>query len=55
MKSNTELSKEKKLSVVRVDPSLNKYSNVILFPEKMEKLKESIKKFGLPKPEDFSR
>ncbi len=56
MKSNTEEKiKDRKASKVRVDPSLNKYSNMILFPKKMEKLKEAIEKFGEPRPEDFSK
>lgn len=48
MKSILELN-EKKLPVVPVDKSLNKYSDVVLFPEKVEKAKKAFAKFGLPK------
>ena len=40
---------EKKPPVVRIDKSLNKYSNVVLFPEKVEKAKQAFEKMGLPK------
>ncbi|MEO6719736.1 MAG: hypothetical protein ABIN67_05180 [Ferruginibacter sp.] len=47
MKSILELN-YKKVPVVRVDKLLNKYTNVVLFPEKVEKAKQAFKKFGLP-------
>jgi hypothetical protein len=47
MKTIRELN-EKKVPVVRIDKSLNQYSNVVLFPEKVEKAKQAIKKFGVP-------
>jgi hypothetical protein len=47
MKNILELN-EKKIPVVRIDKSLNKYSNVVLFPEKIKKAKKAIAKFGLP-------
>ena len=47
MKNILELN-EKKIPVVRIDKSLNKYSNIVLFPEKVEKAKQAIAKFGLP-------
>lgn len=47
MKNILELN-DKKVPVVRIDKSLNKYSNVVLFPEKVEKAKKAIAKFGLP-------
>ncbi len=47
MKSILELS-DKKIPVVRIDKSLNKYSNVVLFPEKVEKAKKAFEKLGLP-------
>ena len=47
MKSILELN-EKKLPVVPVDKSLNKYSDVVLFPEKVEKAKKAFDKLGLP-------
>jgi hypothetical protein len=43
MKNILELN-EKKVPVVRIDKSLNKYSNVVLFPEKVEKAKQAFKK-----------
>ena len=39
---------DKKVPVVRIDKSLNKYSNVVLFPEKVEKAKQAFEKLGLP-------
>ena len=54
MKSILELN-EKKVPVVRIDKSLNKYSNVVLFPEKVEKAKETIAKIGLPDKQKYSR
>lgn len=53
MKSILELN-EKKVPIVRIDKSLNKYSNVVLFPEKVEKAKAAIAKIGLPKKQQRS-
>jgi hypothetical protein len=47
MKNILELN-EKKIPVVRIDKSLNKYDNVVLFPKKVEKAKKDFEKFGLP-------
>ena len=47
MKSILELN-DKKVPVVRVDKSLNQYSDTVLFPEKTEKAKQAFKKFGVP-------
>jgi len=47
MKSILELN-EKNVPVVRKDKSLNKYSNKVLFPEKVEKARRVFEKFGLP-------
>ena len=47
MKNILELN-DKKIPVVRIDKSLNIYSNVVLFPEKVEKAKQAITKIGLP-------
>jgi hypothetical protein len=47
MKSILELN-DKKLPVVRVDKSLNKYSKLVLFPDKVEKAKQAFEKLGLP-------
>jgi hypothetical protein len=51
MKSILELN-DKKVAVVRIDKSLNKYSNIVLFPEKVEKAKKAFEKLGLP---DFKK
>ena len=48
MTTINELNK-KKVPVVRIDKSLNKYSNVILFPEKLKKANEMLRTIGLPK------
>lgn len=47
MKRILELN-EKKIPVVRVDKSLNKYSKMVLSTEKMKKAQEAFEKFGLP-------
>ena len=47
MKSILELN-DKKLPVVRIDKSLNKYSKIVLFPEKLEKAKQGFEKPGFP-------
>ena len=47
MKSSPELN-EKKVPAVRKDKSLNKYSDKVLFPEKVEKAKQAFDKLGLP-------
>ncbi len=47
MKGVLETS-EKKFPVVQIDKSLNKYSNVVLFPEKVEKAKKTIARIGVP-------
>lgn len=41
-----EISKNKN---AKIDKSLNKYSNVVLFPEKLAKANETLKRVGLPK------
>ena len=48
MKSILKLN-EKKLPIVPVDKSLNKYSDKVLFPEKVKKAKKAFDKLGLPK------
>jgi hypothetical protein len=47
MKNLLELN-EKKVPIVRFYKSLNKYDNVVLFPEKVKKAKEAFKKFDVP-------
>ena len=44
MKNILELN-EKKVPVVRIDKSLNKYDNIVLFTEKVNKAKEAFKFF----------
>ncbi len=48
MKITTEL-KKRKIPIVKVDSSLNKFDEIVLFPEKLEKANEMLKKVGLPK------
>ena len=48
MKFITEL-KKRKIPIVKIDMSLNKYDNMVLFPVKLEKANEMLRKVGLPK------
>jgi hypothetical protein len=48
MKITDEL-KKRKTPIVRIDKSLNKYDDQILFPEKLEKANQTLKIIGLPK------
>jgi hypothetical protein len=41
--------KERKIPIVKIDKSLNKYDNIILFPEKLEKANEMLRRTGIPK------
>jgi hypothetical protein len=43
MKTMLEINK-KKVPAVRIDTALDNYDSVILFPEKLDKANESIKK-----------
>ena len=55
MKTMSEIN-EKKVPAVRIDTSLDKYDNIVLFPNKLEKANEKIKKSGFPKlPKKHSR
>jgi hypothetical protein len=45
----TEEIKKRKTPIVRIDKSLNKYDEIILFPDKLEKANEMLKKIGLPR------
>lgn len=38
-----------KVSDIRIDPSLNKYDNVVLFPELLAKANALLEKAGPPK------
>jgi len=46
MKITTEL-KKRKIPIVRNDKSLNKYDDIILFPDKLEKANEMLRKVVL--------
>lgn len=48
MKSLTKMD-NKKIACVRIDPSLDQYDNVVLFPKKLEKANAMLKKSGIPK------
>ena len=48
MKVITEI-KKRKVPIVRVDNSLEKYDDKILFPDKLEKANKMLRKIGLPK------
>ena len=39
---------ENKVPAVRIDPTLDKYDDVVLFPEKLTKANEQLKKSGIP-------
>jgi len=41
--------KKRKTPIVKIDESLNRYDKEVLFPEKLEKANEMLKKVGLPK------
>jgi len=41
--------KKRRIPIVRVDESLNGYDNTILFPDKLKKANEMLRKIGLPK------
>ena len=40
---------KRKIPIVRVDKALNEYDDKILFPEKLEKANEMLRRIGLPK------
>jgi len=42
-----ELNK-KKVPIVKIDQSLDKYNEVVLFPDKLEKANEMLRTVGLP-------
>ncbi|GHV44580.1 hypothetical protein FACS1894180_6100 [Bacteroidia bacterium] len=41
--------KKRKIPIVTIDKSLNKYDNVVTFPDKLEKANEMLRRVGLPK------
>ena len=48
MKTMLEINAQK-VPAVRIDPSLDKYDNVVLFPDKLAKANEQLRKSGFPK------
>jgi len=48
MNTVAELTR-RKVPIVRVDEALNMYDDRILFPDKLEKANEMLRKIGLPK------
>jgi hypothetical protein len=38
----------KKVPIVKIDESLNKYNEVVLFPDKLKKANEMLKTVGIP-------
>ena len=48
MKEIKELNKSK-VPIVKIEKSLNKYDDQVLFKEKVEKANETLKNIGLPK------
>lgn len=45
----TEELKKRKIPIVGVNKSLNKFDDKVMFPEKLEKANEMLKRIGLPK------
>ncbi len=45
----TSALKKRKIPIVKIDKSLNKYDEIVLFPEKLDKANEILRKIGLPK------
>ena len=41
--------KKRKIPIVTIDKALNELDNIVLFPEKVEKANEMLRKVGLPK------
>lgn len=55
MKTMSEINK-KNVPAVRIDSLLDKYDDIVLFPEKLKKANERLKKSGFPKlPQKQSR
>ncbi len=44
-----ELNK-KNVPIVKIDKALNKYDDIVLFPDKLEKANKMLRTVGLPKP-----
>jgi hypothetical protein len=47
---NLEQLNSSQVPIVRIDPALNEYASQGLFPEKVAKANEVLKRIGLPKP-----
>lgn len=47
MKATSEI-KKRKIPIVRIDDSLNKYDGIVLFPDKLEKANRKLGQVGLP-------
>lgn len=45
----TDKLKKRKIPIVKIDKSLDKFDDKVLFPEKLNKANEMLKKTGLPK------
>ena len=41
--------KKRKVPIVRIDKALNKYDDIVLFPDKLERANEMLRIVGLPK------
>ena len=39
--------KNRKIPIVKIDDALNKYDDIILFPDKLEKANEMLRKLGV--------
>ena len=48
MKITSEL-KKRRIPIVKIDEGLNQYDDKVLFPEKLEKANDMLRKIGLPK------
>lgn len=48
MKIIKEIEK-RKIPIVKIDHTLNKYDELVVFPDKLEKANEMLRKVGLPK------
>ena len=48
MKITKEL-KERKIPIVKIDKALDKFDEIIMFPDKLERAKDMLKRIGLPK------
>lgn len=45
-------SNKKKIPDFRIDPSLDKYNDQIISPEKLKKANDTLRRIGLPKVDD---